>query len=102
MSMSLIVWNCQGLRSSSIKSFILELVHKHKPHYIFLSELKDSLYNFERLGKSMGMGRHFLVQQCGQSGGPVLFEYSYVKLEIIGHTINMISRKLYDVHGGHP
>lgn len=48
------------------------------------------------------MDRHFLVQTYRQFSSLVLFCYSNMKLEITGHTSNMISCKLYDVQGGQP
>lgn len=71
--MSLLCWNCWGLRNPQVIRELRQLVINKQPHFLFLMETKVSLFKLQRLRSSLGFEGMIQVDPVGRSGGLALF-----------------------------
>ncbi|CAB4285875.1 unnamed protein product [Prunus armeniaca] len=59
--MSLIAWNCQGLRQPQTIRALTELIRKERPSIVFLSETRLGDCRMEKLRKILGYNSSYYV-----------------------------------------
>lgn len=67
--MTMIVWNCRGVRAASTKRRIKKLVTTRKPLLLFLSETLGPGNYVSLFFSSLGYSSSFAVDPKGRKGG---------------------------------
>jgi exonuclease III len=70
--MSILSWNCQGLRQSSIVQELVAQVRAKSPSMVFLMETRRSAKRALNLKWRLGLKNAVGVDSIGQGGGLVL------------------------------
>ena len=70
--MSILSWNCQGLRNPRAVRDLCYLVRTKKPIMVFLMETKSRKNKMERIRSKLGFPNMLVVDCVGKGGGLVL------------------------------
>lgn len=94
--MNAIVWNCRGIgHPSTIRSLKILLKH-HRPHFIFLSEIKCSDINVvQQLVRTIHFDCFELVLASGKAGGLLLAWQSNCSIQIVMSSTFLINCLLF-------
>lgn len=71
--MSLISWNCQGVRQALIKCMLRELNHIHCPSLVSLIETKGKKNKVEMIRRCLGFKNSFYVDLEAKARGVALW-----------------------------
>lgn len=92
--MSLVSWNCQGLRSTLTVQRLKEMRHEHFPDIMFLLETKNSSSHVLGVKDWMGYDHAHLVDPISLSGGLALFWKDAYKVEVLSADKRIIDTKI--------
>ncbi|KAF3457421.1 hypothetical protein FNV43_RR02079 [Rhamnella rubrinervis] len=98
-SITILAWNCRGLRRKETISALRGLVKKWKPSCLYLAETKCKSSGLLKLCKSLRFDHLEVVESIGRSGGLVLMWIKGIDIEIVLQDANVISFSLSGSNG---
>ena len=81
--MSLISWNCQGLRNPRTVKALQKLVKQEEPILVFLIETKLNKEKFEKVKDQCNFKFSWVVPSEGRNGGLAFFWKEGIEFEIL-------------------
>jgi hypothetical protein len=94
--MSLLSWNCRGLRQPRTVQGLVCLVRDFCPSIVFLSKTKQQKNRVENLKNRLGMNKCFIVDGIDKSGGLALYWSDSIKIEILSYGLHHIDTLVWD------
>ena len=88
--MKIFSWNRRGFGSHWTTSYLREIWHKHKPDFLFLSEMKHDFDFVQRYKSHFGYDSLVTVDLNGRSGGLALFYNNEYQAKILYSSNRMI------------
>jgi exonuclease III len=70
--MSLLCWNCRGLRNPQTVQDLHQMVQEKKPKFVFLIETLSKQKQMEKIKSRLGFEGLFVVEPIGRSEGLAL------------------------------
>ena len=89
-NMRVLSWNCRGMRSKWTISYLREIWHKHKPDFLFLSEIKQDSEFVQGFQSHFGFDNLVTLDPVGRSGGLVLFYNDEYQVQVLYSSNRMI------------
>ena len=80
--MSLISWNCRGLRNLRLVKTLEKVVNKEEPIIVFLMETKSNRDWMNKVKYKCNMKQGLIVPSEGKSGGLALLWKEEIKVEV--------------------
>lgn len=92
-----IAWNCRGIGQPSTVRSLKLLIKKHRPDFVFLSEVKCNRFDMaEKLVHCIGFQNFEFVPSRGKSGGLLLIWRQCIKIQVIVAHDNYINSLVFD------
>ncbi|KAF3457983.1 hypothetical protein FNV43_RR02645 [Rhamnella rubrinervis] len=98
-SITILAWNCRGLRRKETINVLRGLVKKWKPSCLFLAETKCKSSGLLKLCKSLRFDHLEVVESIGLFGGLVLMWIKGIDIEIVLQDANVISFSISGSNG---
>ncbi|KAL5862027.1 hypothetical protein ACOSQ4_003323 [Xanthoceras sorbifolium] len=98
-SMSILVWNVQGLGNTRTFQTLQFYLRQHSPTLVFFIETLSTHDSLERLLVLFGFSSKLVINRVGRSGGLCLFWSDSVEVDLITFSRHHIDTKIKS-HGG--
>ncbi|KAL5794703.1 hypothetical protein ACOSP7_003297 [Xanthoceras sorbifolium] len=98
-SMSILVWNVQGLGNTRTFQTLQFYLRQHSPTLVFFIETLSTHDSLERLLVLFGFSSKLVINRVGRSGGLYLFWSDSVEVDLITFSRHHIDTKIKS-HGG--
>ena len=85
--MTLVCWNCQGLRAPRAVHETTKMVRKYNPQVLFLIETKKKSTEMEWLRSRWHYDNCFAVDSVGRGGGLALLWMNDVQVEVMSFSL---------------
>jgi hypothetical protein len=95
--MSILNWNCRGLRQSTIVQELITLVRAKSSSLVFLMETHRSGSRAINIKWRLGLKNSVGVDSIGQGGGIVLFWHERLEVVLLGMSPHFIDIQVKDV-----
>lgn len=89
--MSILNWNCQGLRNPRTVRDLYQMVEEKKPRILFLMETRLPQSRMQVIRNTLGFAGMLVVDPIGTGGGLALLWREEKKVEIQNYSLHHIS-----------
>ena len=81
--MSLLLWNCLGLRNPRIENELVSLIQAKYPSIVFIAKTWADEARLDRTLSKINFDKKWMVPRQNRGGGLVLFWKNFINIEVV-------------------